>query len=58
MQLDYGFKVYYDDKGQLIEINPVDTKARALEDHHERAPIESTAPPVQDHTGGGGGSGY
>jgi hypothetical protein len=30
MQLDYGFRVYYDDKGTLKEINPVDTKARDL----------------------------
>lgn len=34
MQLDYGFAVYYDDKGTLKKINPVDTKARALEDYH------------------------
>jgi hypothetical protein len=50
MQLDYGFRTFYDDKGTLKEINPQDTKARALEDHHERAPME--APPVQDHTPG------
>jgi hypothetical protein len=50
MQLDYGFRVYYDDKGTLKEINPVATKARALEDHEDRAPAE--APPVQDHSYG------
>ncbi|MBB6243823.1 hypothetical protein [Rhodanobacter sp. MP1X3] len=55
MQLDYGFRVYYEEKGQLIEINPVDTKARPLEDHHDKAPIEDTAPPPQDHTGSGSG---
>lgn len=55
LQLDYGFRVYYQDKGQLVEINPVDTKARALEDHHEKAPIEDSAPPPQDHTGAGNG---
>lgn len=53
MQLDYGFRVYYDDKGELKEINPVDTKARALEDHHEKAPVESSDSPTQDHTGSG-----
>ncbi|MEO8855698.1 MAG: hypothetical protein ABI343_01800 [Burkholderiaceae bacterium] len=36
MQMDYGFTVFYDDKGTLTKINPVETKARALEDH--RAP--------------------
>jgi hypothetical protein len=38
MQLDYGFAVYYDDGGTLKKINPVETKARALEDYH--APIK------------------
>lgn len=37
--LDYNIRVYYDDKGTLKEINPQDTKARQLEDHHERAPL-------------------
>lgn len=37
MQLDYGFIVYYDHKGTLVKINPVDTKARALEDYHAPA---------------------
>ena len=55
MQLDYGFRVYYDDKGTLTEINPVDTKARALEDHHEKPPVGDSAPPPQDHSGGGNG---
>lgn len=32
MQLDYGFKAYYDDGGTLKEINPVNVKARALQD--------------------------
>jgi hypothetical protein len=50
MQLDYGFHVYYDDKGTLTEINPIDTKARALEDHHEHA--DAPVIPMQDHTGG------
>jgi len=55
LQLDYGFRVYYDDKGVLTEINPVDTKARALEDHHEKPPVGDSSPPPQDHTPGGGG---
>jgi len=38
MQLDYGFTVYYDDKGELKKINPVETKARDLEDYH--APVK------------------
>lgn len=50
MQIDYGFRTFYDDKGTLKEINPQETKARALEDHHERAPVE--APPPRDHTDG------
>ncbi|MGY3040691.1 hypothetical protein ACVWWQ_002314 [Rhodanobacter sp. TND4EL1] len=37
MQMDYGFTVFYDDKGTLTKINPVETKARALEDHHAPA---------------------
>ncbi len=40
MQLDYGMRVYYDDDGTLKEINPQDTKARQLEDSHERKPIQ------------------
>ena len=51
MVLDYGFKGYFfDHKGNLTEINPVDIKARRLEDHHERAPVQ--APPEQNHGGG------
>jgi hypothetical protein len=52
MQLDYGFKVYYDDKGTLKRINPQDTKARTLEDHHDRVKAPD-APPI-DHSGGNG----
>jgi hypothetical protein len=55
MQLDYGFRVFYDDKGTLKEINPQDTKARTLEDHHDRAPVQDAEP--RDHTGGPGGMG-
>ncbi|MEP7184260.1 MAG: hypothetical protein ABI767_00360 [Rhodanobacter sp.] len=38
MELDYGFVVYYDDDGMLKKINPQETKARTLEDHH--SPVE------------------
>jgi hypothetical protein len=51
LQIDYGFRTYYDDKGTLKEINPLETKARALEDHHERAPVQDVQP--QDHTNTG-----
>ena len=34
MVLDYGFTVYYDDKGTLKKINPIETKARRLEEYH------------------------
>jgi hypothetical protein len=40
MQLDYGFRAYYDDKGTLVEINPQDTKARALQDAAPRHKID------------------
>ena len=34
MVLDYGFTVYYEDKGTLKKINPIETKARRLEEYH------------------------
>jgi hypothetical protein len=37
MELDYGFAVYYDDDGTLKRINPMETKARRLEDYHAPA---------------------
>ena len=40
MQLDYGFAVYYDKKGELVRLNAVEEKARALED----TPQKSTLP--------------
>lgn len=40
MAIDYGMRVYYDDDGTLKEINPQDTKARQLEDHRQRAPLD------------------
>jgi|APAra7269097559_1048567.scaffolds.fasta_scaffold00364_22 hypothetical protein len=41
LQLDYGFVAYYDDGGKLARINPVETKARALEDYHAPAAAPS-----------------
>lgn len=52
MQIDYGMRVYYDDKGTLKEINPRDTKARQLEDSHERKPMNDAK------DGGAGHGGY
>ena len=40
LQLDYGFVAYYDDGGKLARINPLETKARALEDYH--APVQES----------------
>ena len=40
MELDYGFTVYYVDDGTLKKINPVDTKARQLEDYHAPAAMD------------------
>lgn len=38
MELDYGFVAYYDDDGVLTKIDPVQTKARTLQDYH--APVK------------------
>lgn len=52
MSIDYGFLAYFfDHKGQLTQISPVNTKARKLEDHKQRAP--AAVPPPVDHGGGG-----
>jgi hypothetical protein len=40
MVLDYGFSVYYDDDGTLRRINPQETKAKELEDHHDRVKLD------------------
>jgi hypothetical protein len=37
MQLDYGFAVYYDKKGELVRLNAVEEKARALEDTPQKS---------------------
>lgn len=42
LELDYGFVAYYDDGGKLARINPVETKARALEDYHAPAAAPSS----------------
>ena len=51
MQLDYGFTAYYDDGGTLAQINPVDTKARALEDYH--APVKMSDEVKEKDASGG-----
>lgn len=58
LQLDYGFVAYYDDGGKLARINPVETKARALEDYHApaNAPSSDTNKDASGHAYGGGGS--
>jgi len=51
MVLDYGFAAYYDDDGTLKKINPVETKARALEDYH--APVKMNDEVKQRSASGG-----
>lgn len=55
MVLDYGFAVYYDDDGTLRRINPQETKARSLEDHHDRVKVEDQQS-GKDASGRGGDS--
>jgi hypothetical protein len=59
LQLDYGFVAYYDDGGKLARINPVETKARALEDYHApaTAPSSDTSKDASGNAYGGGGGG-
>ncbi len=52
MQMDYGFIVYYDDGGTLTKINPVDMKARALEDHHAPLPLPDRQQGKEASSGG------
>jgi hypothetical protein len=56
LQLDYGFVAYYDDGGKLARINPVETKARALEDYHApaAAPSSDSAKDASGNAYGGG----
>ncbi len=53
--LDYHFTGYYDDGGQLRRIDPVGTKARALEDYH--APVHADSGQGSGMSAGGGGPG-
>jgi hypothetical protein len=59
LQLDYGFVAYYDDGGKLARINPVETKARALEDYHApaTAPSSDTNKDASGNAYGGNGAG-
>ena len=59
LQLDYGFVAYYDDGGKLARINPVETKARALEDYHApaAAPTSDTSKDASGKSYGGDQSG-
>jgi hypothetical protein len=52
MQLDYGFTVYYDHKGELRRLNAVEQKARPLEDSSPRAPL---ADPMKGKEASSGG---
>jgi len=53
MSIDYGFAAYFfDHKGRLTQISPVDVKARKLEDHQQRAQPSSDGggyEPSQQH---------
>jgi hypothetical protein len=59
LQLDYGFVAYYDDGGKLARINPVETKARELEDYHApaAAPSSDSAKDASGNPYGSGGAG-
>ena len=57
MQLDYGFKAYYDDKGTLVEINPQDTKARSLRDVVKKPKLDQQGEGMGGGTRGGMGRG-
>jgi hypothetical protein len=59
LELDYGFVAYYDDGGKLARINPVETKARALEDYHapSTAPSSDTNKDASGHAYGGDSGG-
>jgi hypothetical protein len=54
LELDYGFVAYYDDGGKLARINPIETKARELEDYHAPAPVASDTD--KDKSAGGAGT--
>lgn len=52
MQMDYGFTVFYDNKGTLTKINPVETKARELEDHRSTTPLPDSQKGKDASSGG------
>lgn len=43
MSIDYGFTVYYDKGGQLVQINAINTKARQLQDYHAPAKADGNS---------------
>ena len=58
--LDYGVVVYYDKDGELKQINPQETKARALEEYHAPTKMNDEIK-GKDAAGGGlrdSGNGY
>jgi hypothetical protein len=55
LELDYGFIAYYDDGGKLARINPVETKARDLEDYHAPATVGSDSDKDKSGASAGGG---
>ena len=59
LELDYGFVAYYDDGGKLARINPVEMKARQLEDYHAptSAPSSDTSKDASGNPSGGAGGG-
>lgn len=57
LQLDYGFVVYYDDGGKLARINPIETKARALEDYHAPVTASGSSDTSKDASGKSYGGG-
>jgi hypothetical protein len=52
LQIDYGFVVYYEQKGNLVKIDAVDTKARDLEDYQAPKAAPEQPPPTPDHSQG------
>jgi hypothetical protein len=64
MQLDYGFAVYYDKKGELVRLNAVEANARQLEDTPQKGTLpdrmqgkeaSSSSSPYDTQNGGGQG---
>ncbi|NII10109.1 hypothetical protein [Oleiagrimonas sp. C23AA] len=69
MAIDYGFSVYYDQKGELRRIDPIEKNARALKDWHptkkgDNDPMRGKDAshngysPELPENGGGAGGGY